>query len=256
MRFVDETVTILNKKEPSIKYQTGGIFVAKSTTIASGIELVSEILKKQNSKNTLYINKKDGDLIKRGDVLLSIRGSYNDILKMKDTCQNLFSYSLGITSSILKYQNEIKDLKCKILFKENLIPGIGEYFNKAVLTTKSEILNHNTLYFDQDIWESDQNIHEILDSYNDDQIYVEVNNLAEFKELTISKCTHIVCVDFTPEALEMAIEEKNNKIVIAKNNMTFAGIRSFASKKIDYVIINNFTSNIKLFDIEFKYFKK
>ena len=49
MRFVDETVTILNKKEPSIKYQTGGIFVAKSTTIASLLKeyLCFYVLKKR-----------------------------------------------------------------------------------------------------------------------------------------------------------------------------------------------------------------
>lgn len=256
MKLIEEIVTNISKKEPNVKYQTGGIFVSKSSTIAYGIELASEILKKQNPKNTLYINKKDGDMIKRGDVLLSIRGSYNDILKMKDTCEFLFSYLCGITSSIMKYQNEIKDLKCQILFKENLIPGIGQYFNEAVLNTKSAIINQNTLYFDNNIWDSEENIHEILDKYDDDQIYVEVNNLAEFKELTISKCTHIVCVDFTLEELEEAVEGKNNKIVITKNNMTHAGIRSYANKKIDYVIINNFLSQMKLFDVEFKYFKK
>ncbi len=255
MRFVDEIASVINKKEPNFKYQSGGLFISKSSGIASGIELISEILKKQNPKNTLFINIKDGDLIKRGDVLLSVRGNYHDILKMKDSCLNLFSLLCGLSSSLLKYQNEIKDLKCQILFKENVIPGIGEYFNKAVLNAKSTIINHNILYLDNSIWDNNENIHDILDKYNDDEIYVEVNNLAEFKELTISKCTHIVCVDFTPEELEMATEEKNNKIIVAKNNMTYAGIRSFANKKIDYVIINNFTSQMKLFDIEFKYFQ-
>ena len=256
MKFNDEIVVNINKKEPNIKYQSGGLFISKSTTIASGIELISDILKKQNSKNTLFINKHDGDLIKRGDVLLSIRGSYHDILKAKETCRDLFSYSLGVTNSILKYQNEIKDLKCQLLFKENVIPGIGEYFNKAVLSTNSKIINHNTLYFDNNIWDSEVDIHEILDKYNDDEIYVEVTNFEEFKKLTISKCTHIVCVDFKPEELEEVVEEKNNKIVILKSNMTFTQIRLYASKNIDYIIINNFISQMKLFDVEFKYFVK
>ena len=256
MRFIDETTTNISKKEPSVKYQSGGIFVSKSTGIASGIELITDILKKQNPKNTLYITKNDGDLIKRGDVLLSIRGNYNDILKAKDTCLFLFSYLLGVSSSIQKFQNEIKDLKCQLLFKENVIPGIGEYFNKAVLNTKSKLIEHNTLYLDNNIWDSDEDIHEILDKYDDEQIYVEVNNLAEFKELTISKCTHIVCVDFTPEELSVVVEEKNNKIIILKTNMTFASIRSYANKNVDYVMINNFMSQMKLFDVEFKYFTK
>lgn len=255
MNFNEEITKIINKKESNIKYQTGGIFVVKSSGIAEGIELVSELLKKQNPKNTIYINKNDGDFIKRGDVLLSIRGNYNDILKIKDTCEYLFSYAIGIASSIQKYQNEIKDLNCKILFKEKIIPEISEYFNKAVLATNSKIISHNTLYLDKDIWNSDVNIHDILNNYDDDQIYVEVNNLAEFKELTISKCTHIVCVEFTPEELEMAVETKNNKIVIAKNNITFAKIRDYANKKVDYIIINNFISQMKLFDVEFKYFQ-
>ena len=142
------------------------------------------------------------------------------------------------------------------MFKENVIPGIGEYFNKAVLNTKSKIIEHNILYLDNNIWDGDEDIHEILDKYDDDQIYVEVNNLDEFKKLTISKCTHIVCVDFTPEELSVVVEEKNNKIIILKTNMTFASIRSYANKNVDYVMINNFMSQMKLFDVEFKYFTK
>lgn len=256
MKFIDEVVTNINKKEPNSKYQSGGIFVSKSSGMATGITLISEILQKQNPKSVLYFPKKDGELIKRGDVLLSIRGNYSDILKMKDTCQDLFSYLCGITCSIMKYQYEIKDLNCKLLFKENLLPGISEYYNQAVLYTKSELIPHNTLYFDQNIWDSEQSIHEILEKYDDDQIYVEVNNIVEFNELIVSKCTHIVCVDFEPDDLEYVVENKNNKIIIAKNNMTFAKIRSYANKKVDYVMISNFTTQMKFFDIEFKYFGK
>lgn len=255
MKFIDEIALTINKKNIDTKQPSGGIFVSKSSGIASGISLISDILKKQNPKNTLFLNKKDGDLIKRGDALLSIRGNYSDILKIKDTCQYLFSYLCGISSSIFKYQNEIKDLKCKLLFKEMVIPGLGEYYNQAIINTKSEIISQTTLYFDENIWKSNIDIHEILDSHNDDQIYVEVNNLEEFQQLTISKCTHIVCVDFSPSDLEYVVENKNNKIIILKTNMTYASIRSYANKKIDYVIINNFSSQMKLFDVEFKYFK-
>ena len=53
MKFIDEVVTNINKKEPNSKYQSGGIFVSKSSGMATGITLISEILQKQNPKSVL-----------------------------------------------------------------------------------------------------------------------------------------------------------------------------------------------------------
>ena len=255
MKFVDEVITATNTKNKNSKHSSGGIFVVKSRGIASGINLVAEILKKNNPKNILYVIKKDGDFINRGDGLISVRGNYNDIIKVKDTCQNLFSLTCGVSSTILKYLNEIRDLDVKLLFQENMIPGIGEYWNEAIINSGCSIINHKDVYLDKNIWESEEEIHQILSEIDDDNIYVEVSNLVEFNALTISKCTHIVCVDFTLADLEYVVENKNNKIIIAKNNMTFAGIRAIANKQIDYIIIKDFYSQMKFFDVEFKYFQ-
>ena len=119
MKFVDEVITATNTKNKNSKHSSGGIFVVKSRGIASGINLVAEIFKKNNPKNILYVIKKDGDFINRGDGLISVRGNYNDIIKVKDTCQNLFSLTCGVSSTILKYLNEIRDLDVKLLFQEN-----------------------------------------------------------------------------------------------------------------------------------------
>lgn len=256
MKFIDEIINENNFKNNRIKIPTGGIFVSKSRGIASGINLIADIFKKQNSKNTLYLVKEDGDLIKRGDVLLSVRGSYGELMMMKNVCHDLFSELCGVSSTILKFQEEIKDLNVELLFFENTICGIGSYYNEAVLNAKGKIIDHQIAYLDASIWNHVEDIHDFLEPFNDDIIYIEVNNFDEFQKLQISKCTHIVCVNFTLEELELVVMNNNYKKIIAKNNMTYAGIRSHANTKVDGIIINNFYCQVKKFDVEFHFFDK
>lgn len=256
MKFIDEIIIENNLSNNKIKIPTGGLFVSKSRGIASGITLIADILKKQNPKNTLYLVKEDGDLIKNGDVLLSVRGDYSELVMVKNVCQNLFSELCGVSSTILKFQEEIKDLNVELLFFEHRIPGIGFYYNEAIKNAKGKIIDHQIAYFDASIWNSVEDIHEFLEPFDDDVIYVEVNNFDDFQKLQISKCTHIVCVNFTLEELELVVMNNNYKKIIVKNNMTYAGVRSYANKKVDGIIINNFFSQIKKFNIEFRFFEK
>lgn len=256
MKFVEEIIIENNLKNNEIKISTGGLFVSKSRGIASGITLIADILKKQNSKNTLYLVKEDGDLIKNGDVLLSVRGNYSELMMIKNVCQNLFSELCGVSSTILKFQEEIKDLNVELLFFEHTLPGIGFYYNEAIKNAKGKIIDRQITYLDASIWNSDESIHKILESFDDDVIYVEVNNFDEFQKLQVSKCTHIVCNNFTLQEIELVVMNNNYKKIIIKNNMTYAGIRSYANKKVDGIIINNFFSQIKKNNIEFHFFEK
>ena len=89
----------------------------------------------------------------------------------------------------------------------------------------------------------------------DEEVYVEVKNIDEFQRAVSYPCTHIVCVDFDVESIEIANANKRDKIVGIRSNLTFANIHSFAKNNIDFVIIDNFYRNLKKFEVEFKYFE-
>ncbi|MBQ8292848.1 MAG: hypothetical protein IJX78_03450 [Bacilli bacterium] len=254
MKYVDEILN--NSKKHKIKVESGGAFISKGSTIAAGVTLVSEILSKQNSKNIIYQIKEDGDLLKRGDVLLSVRGAYGDIASIKNDCLNIFSELCGVSLAVQKFKQEIKDLDCQILFFQNNLPGLGEYYNQTIVNSGGLIISNNTPYLSANLWDDVDSMNELLDNLDAEDIFVEVRNIEEFNQLTVSKCTHIVCLNFTDEDLEYIRYNNNYKKIVIKNNMTFPSIRSFAKKGADYLIINNFNSQVKKFDIDFSYFTK
>lgn len=255
MKFVDEIVIKNNDQLKISKHEIGGTFVAKSNGIVSGISLVADILQKQSSKNVIYHIKEDGDMMHRGDSLLSVRGPYDEIVKIKEVCQNLLADLSGVSTSLLKYIQEIKDLNTRILFFENTLPGYGEHYNLAIINAGGQIINRRTGYLDVNIWDSDVNVLEIIENINEEEIFVEVNNIEEFNQVIYSKCSHIVCVDFGYEDLEVVSINKNNKQIGIRTNMTYANIHAYASKNLDFVIINNFYNSHKRIDVEFRYFK-
>ncbi len=253
MKYVDE---IINNNKYKINVETGGAFISKGSTIASGINLVSEILKKQNSKNIIFLVKNDGELVKRGDVLLSVRGMYGDVASIKNDCLNVFSELCGISCTLHKFYSEIKDLNVKILFFQNNLLSLGEHYDKTITDCGGVIIPNKTPYFSADLWDKTTELLDLINGLDAEEVFVEVRNIAEFNQLLVSKCTHIVCVDFSNEDLEYAKYNNNYKKLVIKANMTIPSVRSYANKNFDYLIINNFNSNVKKFDIEFNYFQK
>ncbi len=250
MKLIDEILNN-NKTKKISNHQSGGLFIVKSNSRVFGIQLIKEILEKQNNKNIIYKIKEDGDFVNRGDALISVRGAYTDIFSIKDICQNIISHFTSVMTCLDKYQKEIKDLNTEIIFKENTFPGLGEYYNQLFLLAGCKLVNKDECYLDENIWNNEDflNIQEPL-------LYVEVKNMMEFNKAITSKVTHIICVDFNMADLEFVGANKLDKKVGVKANMTFANIHSYASKNMDFVIIDNFYNSVKNIEVKFKYFEE
>lgn len=253
--FVDHIVKELKNNKPSIEnnFNVGGTFVSKTSGIISGVEVFIQILEKINRDNKIYHIKDSKDLVNRGDSLVSIRGNASDIMNIKTLGENLLSSICSVSTTMFKYLQEIKDLECDVFVFENNILGIGEYYDAAVEDAGGHVLKVSNAYLPYLVWSQD-NVEAILNNISSEEIFIEVTNLDQFKQAISLPCTHIVCVDFDLESIEIASINNTNKVIGIKNNLTFANIHSYANHNIDFVIIDNFYRNLKKFEVEFKFF--
>ena len=236
-------------------FNIGGTFVSKTSGIISGVEIFIQILEKINRENKIYHIKDSKDLVNRGDSIVSIRSNSNDIISIKTLGENLLSSLSSVSTTMSKYLQEIKDLECDVYVFQNITSNIGELYDAAVEDGGGKVLYTNKNYLPYLIW-SKEEIDKYFENISpDEEVYVEVKNIDEFQRAVSYPCTHIVCVDFDVESIEIATANKRDKIVGIRSNLTFANIHSFAKDNIDFVIIDNFYRNLKKFEVEFKYFE-
>lgn len=236
-------------------FNIGGTFVSKTSGIISGVEIFIQILEKINRENKIYHIKDSKDLVNRGDSIVSIRSNSNYIIRIKNLGENLLSSLSSVSTTMSKYLQEIKDLECDVYVFQNITSNIGELYDAAVEDGGGKVLYTNKNYLPYLIW-SKEEIDKYFENISpDEEVYVEVKNIDEFQRAVSYPCTHIVCVDFDVESIEIANANKRDKIVGIRSNLTFANIHSFAKDNIDFVIIDNFYRNLKKFEVEFKYFE-
>jgi nicotinate-nucleotide pyrophosphorylase len=236
-------------------FNIGGTFVSKTSGIISGVEICIQILEKINRENKIYHIKDSKDLVNRGDSIVSIRSNSNDIIRIKTLGENLLSSLSSVSTTMSKYLQEIKDLECDIYVFQNITSNIGELYDAAIEDGGGKVLYANRCYLPYLIWSNGEVGKYFENIQFDDEIYVEVHNISEFQQALTYPCTHIVCVDFDLESIEIATSNKNNKKVGIRKNLTFANIHSYAKNNIDFVIIDNFYRNLKKYEVEFKYFE-
>lgn len=244
-----------NKTNGIDTFNIGGTFVCKTSGIVSGIEILIQVFEKINRENKVYHIKESKNLVNRGDSLVSVRTNSNDIINIKTLGETLLSTLCSVSTTMSKYLQEIKDLDCDVFVFQNNIPTIGELCDIAVEDAGGKVLNTNKFYFPYIIWSNEDADKYFKNISFEDDVYVEVRNINEFQKALNYPCTHIVCVDFDIESIEIASINKNNKLLGIRNNLTFANIHSYAKNNVDFVIIDNFYRNLKKFEVEFKYFE-
>lgn len=244
-----------NKTNANESFHIGGTFVSKTSGIVSGVETLIQVFEKINRENKVYHIKDSKNLVNRGDSIVSVRSNSNDIINIKSLGENLLSALSSVSTTMSKYLQEIKDLECDVYIFQNIIPIIGELYDVAVEDGGGKVLYTNKSYLPYLIWSNEEVDKYFKNISLDEDVYVEVRNISEFQKALTYPCTHIVCVDFDIDSIEIATINKYNKQVGIKNNLTFANIHSYAKNNVDFVIIDNFYRNLKKFEVEFKYFE-
>ena len=108
-------------------------FLAKSDGVLCGIEnelRVFEILQPTGFEAKVY--KKDGDLLKKGDIIAEIHGKTRTILKGERTALNLIQHMSGIATATHNAVEIVKGTNASIADTRKTLPGLRALQKYAV----------------------------------------------------------------------------------------------------------------------------
>nr|WP_320118701.1 carboxylating nicotinate-nucleotide diphosphorylase [uncultured Marinifilum sp.] len=231
---------------------------AKADGVIAGLPIAKLVFKKLDPNIEWIPNFKDGDSIKRGDVIVEIRGTFRALLSGERLALNLMQRMSGIASETAKYVAEVKNTKVKILDTRKTVPGLrslDKYAVKAGGGTNHRIglydmvmIKDNHIKIAGGITPAVEQIRKSIPS--NIKVEVETTNLNEVKEAVIAGADIIMLDNMSNEIMTQAVKIINNKALSeASGNMSIERIKGVAETGVDFISIGALTHSVVALDI-------
>ncbi len=236
-------------------------FIAKDDGVLAGIDVALRVFELIDSTLTFETFKKDGDEIKKGDVIATVKGKTKSILKAERTSLNLLQHMSGIATMTNRCVKLVSGTKASVVDTRKTLPGLRPLQKYAVTVGGGK--NHRYNLSDAAMLKDNH-----IDSYGSltnavnalrekvghmVKIEVEVDSFELLDEALKVKADVIMLDNMNPEQMAKAVEITNGRAVLeASGNITLDNISDVAKTGVDIISLGALTHSVKAFDISLK----
>ena len=234
---------------------------AKQEGVISGLEIVKMVYDRFQSDVVFTPYFKDGDQVKKGDVILKIEATYPTLLRGERLSLNLFQRMCGIATETAKYVKELKGTSTELLDTRKTAPGLrvldklavkhGGGTNHRMGLYDMAMIKDNHIKMAGGITKAVEQVRaRIAESI---KIEVETTNLDEVKEAIAAGADIIMLDNMGNEAMAEAVATikaaaKGIKTE-ASGNMSIPRLIEVAATGVDYISVGALTHTVKAMDI-------
>lgn len=234
---------------------------AKQDGIISGLDIVRMVYDRFQSDVVFTPYFKDGDAVKKGDVILRIEASYPTLLRGERLSLNIFQRMCGIATETAKYVRELEGTHTELLDTRKTAPGLRVLDKMAV--KQGGGTNHRMGLYDMAMIKDNhikmaggiaKAVSQVRAHIADDiKIEVEVTNLDEVRQAIEAGADIIMFDNMDNAAMAEAvriIREADRAIKTeASGNMNIARLKEVAATGVDYISVGALTHTVKAMDI-------
>ena len=239
-------------------------FIAKADGVLCGIEVAMRVFQLLDAEFTYTLYQKDGENIKKGDIIAEIEGRTIYLLKGERTALNLLQHMSGIATLTNECVKQIEGTDATIADTRKTLPGLRSLQKYAVTCgggknhrfnlSDAAMLKDNHIDACGSITKAVSTLREKIG--HTVKIEVETRNLDEVKEALNTGCEIIMLDNMDCETMKKAVEIVNGKALLeASGNITADTIRAVAETGVDIISIGAITHSVKAFDISLKVVK-
>jgi nicotinate-nucleotide pyrophosphorylase (carboxylating) len=241
--------------------------IFKEDGIVGGIELAIQIFKIVDHALKIEVFKKDGDVVKYGDIGLHVFGSVHSILVSERLVLNCMQRLSGIATITNKIVKKIEGTNAKLLDTRKTTPGlrmfekwavtVGGGYNHRFGLYDMIMLKDNHVDYAGGITKAVESTVDYLSKNNLKlAIEVETRNLEEVREaLALKAIDRIMFDNFSPELMKDAVKLVNHKKETeASGGITIENVRNYAETGVDFISVGALTHSVKSLDISLKEF--
>ena len=234
---------------------------AKQDGVISGLDIVKMVYDRFQSDVVFTPYFKDGDRVKKGDVILKIEATYPTLLRGERLSLNIFQRMCGIATETAKYVKELEGTHTELLDTRKTAPGLRVLDKMAVKHGGGT--NHRMGLYDMAMIK-DNHIKmaggiakavEQVRARNAQGIKIEVEttNLDEVHQAIAAGADIIMLDNMDTQTMTEAVKIINaaNKGIKteASGNMSIPRLKEVAATGVDYISVGALTHTVKGMDI-------
>ena len=251
--------TVLTKRDRATFH-----FVSRTKGILCGINIAKIVYELLDDKIIFTSFKKDGDLIKKNEILAKVEGPAISLLTGERTALNFLTHLSGIATSTSMMVKLILHTDTKILCTRKTTPGLRNIEKYAVKVGGG--INHRIGLFDA-ILIKDNHIaiagsisnalKKVKKLKNRIKIEIEVDNLKQFKEAIKFNPDVIMLDNFKINDLKKAVKLGQKKVILeASGKIDYLNVAKIAATGVNFISSGWITHSSKSLDIGLDLIKK
>ena len=236
--------------------------IIKEAGILAGVDIAIKVFHKLDSLIKVDVIIKDGSTVKPGDIVFTVEGKVQSILKSERIMLNIMQRMSGVATATNKYVALIAGTGAKVLDTRKTTPGMRILEKQAVKLGGGEnhriglfdmiLLKDNHIDFAGGIEKAINGANKYLKEKNKSlKIEIEVRDMNELNEaLRVGGVDRIMLDNFTPETTRKAVELVNGRVELeSSGGITSETIRSYAETGVDYISVGALTHSVKGLDM-------
>lgn len=237
-------------------------FIAKDDGVIAGLELAQTIYEMVDADITFSTEIKDGDWVRRGQLIASAAGFSNKLLTSERVILNFMQRMSGIATKTRAYADAIAHTKAKVLDTRKTVPGhrytdkwavrIGGGQNHRMRLDDRFLIKENHIAVAGSIPKAIRAVLGFKKKHAlDAEIEIEVKNLGEVNQvLSVEGVDHIMLDNMNLLNLEKAVALIAGRAKVeASGNVTLVTIADIAETGVDFISSGALTHSVKALDI-------
>ncbi|MBQ3522810.1 MAG: carboxylating nicotinate-nucleotide diphosphorylase [Bacteroidales bacterium] len=234
---------------------------AKQEGVISGLEIVEKVFLKFQKDIVFVPYFKNGDFVKKGDVILRIEASYPTLLKGERTSLNIFQRMCGIATETSRYVKELVGTSTQLLDTRKTAPGLrvldkmavkhGGGTNHRMGLYDMAMIKDNHIKMAGGITKAVEQVRANIPSTI--KVEVETTNLAEVDEAIAAGADIIMLDNMDNATMAKAVEviKASGKEIKteASGNMNIPRLKEVAATGVDFISVGALTHTVKAMDI-------
>ena len=242
---------IKNKKNISVK------LISNQSAIIGGLNFAKQVFRLIDKKIKFIIKKKEGSVVKKGNVIGTINGNAQKILIGERVALNFISHISGVATKTNQFVKLVKGRNCKICCTRKTIPNMRVIQKYAVKLGGG--INHRFnlsdeyLIKDNHISSSDIKtlVNLAIKKKKNKKITVEIDNLNQLKKILGLKFNRVLFDNMSLKNLKIGVKiAKKYYETEASGNINLKNIKKIATTGVSRISIGSITHSATAVDLK------
>jgi nicotinate-nucleotide pyrophosphorylase (carboxylating) len=241
---------------PGSQFGTADL-VAREDGVVAGLPLAARVFTRLAPGATLTAGAADGDRVRRGDVLLTVRGPVRALLAAERSALNIASRASGIATATRAWVDAVAGTGAVVLDTRKTTPGLrplekyavrcGGGSNKRMGLYDVAMVKDNHVAAAGSVAAAVALVKERAPRV---PVQVEVDEVAQAEEAVAAGADFLLCDNMTPAQLREVVAQVGERVELeATGGLTLAVAREVAETGVDYLSVGALTHSSPILDL-------